>query len=45
MLNFVICDDSEHILNKLTLLFESAFSKGDFDAKIVFKSTDCNEVI
>lgn len=45
MLNFVICDDSENILNQMVSLFEEAFSKGDFKAQIAFKSTDCNEVI
>lgn len=45
MLNFAICDDNEHILNKMCSLFESAFSKGDFEGKIVFRTTDCNEIV
>lgn len=45
MLNFVICDDNIHMLNRLSLLFEKVFMKNNFDAQIVFKTTDYNELI
>lgn len=45
MLNFIICDDEIHMLNKLTLLFEKAFIKNDFDAKIVLKTSNYKELI
>lgn len=45
MINFVICDDSQHILDRLCHLFESAFIKGNFDARISFKTTECEELI
>lgn len=45
MLNFVICDDDIHMLNRLSSLFEKAFILGDFDAQIVFKTTDYNKLI
>lgn len=45
MLNFIICDDEPHMINKLSLLFEKAFLKNDFDAKIVLKTSDYREVL
>ena len=45
MLNFIICDDETHMLNKLSLLFEKAFMKNDFDAKIVLKTSNYKEVL
>jgi len=45
MLNFIICDDEIHILNKLSHLFEKAFIKNDFDAKIVLKTQDYQKVL
>lgn len=45
MLNFVICDDDIHMINKLSLLFEKAFLKNDFDAKIVFKTQDYQDLL
>ena len=45
MLNFVICDDEIHMLNKISLLFEKAFLKNDFDAKIVLKTSDYKEIL
>jgi len=45
MLNFVICDDEPHMLNRLSLLFEKAFVKNDFDAKIVLKTSNYSEVL
>ena len=45
MLNFIICDDDIHMINKLSLLFEKAFIKNDFDAKIVFKTQNYKELL
>lgn len=45
MLNFILCDDETNMLDKLSLLFEKAFLKNDFDAKIVLKTSDYNEVL
>lgn len=45
MLNFVISDDDVHMLDRLTLLFEKAFIRNDFDAKIVFKTTNYQDLL
>jgi len=45
MLNFIICDDDTHMVNKLSLLFEKAFIKNDFDAQIVLKTSNYKEII
>lgn len=45
MLNLVICDDDIHMIDKLSLLFEKAFVKNDFDAKIVFKTQNYKELL
>lgn len=45
MINFIICDDEVHMLNKLSMLFEKAFLKNDFDAKIVLKTTNYNDIL
>ena len=45
MLNFIICDDESHMLNRLSLLFEKTFIKNDFDAKIVLKTSDYKELL
>lgn len=45
MLNFIICDDEINMLNKLSLLFEKAFIKNDFDARIVLKTCDYKELL
>ena len=45
MLNFVICDDEVNMLNRLSLLFERTFIKNDFDAKIVLKTSNYQELI
>ena len=44
MINFIICDDETYMLDKLSLLFEKAFIKNDFDAKIVLKTTNYNDI-
>ena len=45
MLSFIICDDNIHMINKLSLLFEKAFMKNDFDAKIVLKTQNYKELL
>lgn len=45
MLNFIICDDEPLMINKLSALFEKAFMKNDFDAKIVLKTSNYKEIL
>ncbi len=45
MLNFIICDDEPHMLDKLSLLFEKTFIKNDFDAKIVLKTSNYKQLL
>ena len=45
MLNFIICDDEIHMINRVGSLLEKAFIKNDFDAKIVLKTSDYKEVL
>lgn len=45
MLSFIICDDDIHMINKLSILFEKAFIKNDFDAKIVLKTQNYKELL
>ena len=45
MLNFILCDDDINMINKLSLLFEKAFIKNDFEAKIVLKTQNYKEVL
>ncbi len=44
MLNFIICDDEIHILNKLSQMFEKAFLKNDLDGKVVLKTTNYRDI-
>lgn len=45
MMNFVLCDDEINMLNRLSILFEKTFVKNDFDANIVFKTSDYKELL
>ena len=45
MLNFIICDDEPNMINKLSVLFDKAFLKHDFDAKIVLKTSNYEELL
>ena len=45
MLNFILCDDEPKMLDRLSILFEKAFVKNDFDAKIVLKTSDYREIL
>ncbi len=45
MLNFVVCDDSSNMLNKICRMLDSIFIDNSIDANIVFQSTDPHEVL
>lgn len=45
MLNFIICDDEAQTLNRVSQLFEKAFIKNDFDAKIVLKTPNYKDIV
>ena len=45
MLNFVVCDDNENILNKLSKMLESIFVNHNLDAEVVFKATDAKSIL
>lgn len=45
MLNFVICDDNQNMLNKLSKMFDSIFISNGIDASITFQSTDPTEIL
>lgn len=44
MLNFVVCDDNIHILDKISKILESIFIEHNFDADIILKETNANDV-
>lgn len=45
MLNFVVCDDNMHILDKISKILESIFIEHNFDANIIFKTRSANDVL
>lgn len=45
MLNFVICDDNQNILEKLSNMLEKIFIKNNYEAQIVFKSGNSQEIL
>lgn len=45
MLNFVICDDNENLLNKLSKSLENIFLKHNYDAKIDFVSSNVDDIL
>ncbi len=45
MLNFVICDDNLHILDKMEKMLDNIFIKHNFDAKIACKSDDFDTIL
>jgi len=45
MLNFVLCDDNVHILNKFSKMLDLIFVKNELDAKIVLSTPDPIEVL
>ena len=44
MLNFVICDDNLNILDKLEKMLDTIFCKNDFEAQVVFKSDNVEDI-
>ena len=45
MLNFVICDDNQNMLNKLSKMFDTIFMSNNIDANVVFQSTNPTEIL
>ena len=45
MLNFIICDDNLNIANKLEKFLDSIFAKNNYDASIVLKTDNANDVL
>ena len=45
MFNFVLCDDNENILNRLSSMLNNIFVKYKFDGKVVFSSTDTDKIL
>ncbi len=45
MLNFVICEDSLNLLNKLSKMLESIFILNNYQAQISLKATSADEVL
>jgi len=45
MLNFVICDDNQNMLNKLSKMFDTIFISNNLDANIAFHSTNPEEIL
>lgn len=45
MLNFVICDDNEHLLDRLEKMLETLFTKNNYDASVVFKSDNADDIL
>lgn len=45
MLNFVICDDNINLLDRLEKMLETIFSKNNYDASVVFKSDNADDIL
>lgn len=45
MLNFIICDDNLILLDKLNKMLETIFSKNNYDASVVFKSDNADDIL
>lgn len=45
MLNFVICDDNLNLLDRLEKMLETIFTKNNYDASIVFKSDNADDIL
>lgn len=45
MLNFVICDDNLNILDKLEKMLEKIFTNNNYDASVVFKSDNADDIL
>lgn len=45
MLNFVICDDNINLLDRLEKMLETIFTKNNYDASVVFKSDNGDDIL
>jgi len=45
MLNFVICDDNKNLLDRLAKMLETLFTKNSYDASVVFKSDNADDIL
>ena len=45
MLNFVICDDNQNMLNKLSKMLETIFMSNNMEATVSFQSTNPTEIL
>ena len=45
MLNFAICDDNLNILDKMSKMLESIFTKNELDAKVALASNNVDKVL
>ena len=45
MLNFVICDDNINLLDRLEKMLETIFSKNNYNASVVFKSDNADDIL
>ena len=45
MLNFVICDDNLNILDRLEKMLETIFTKNNYDASVVYKIDNADDVL
>ena len=45
MLNFVICDDSQNTVNRISKMLESIFIRNSLDGQIVFSSTQSTDLL
>lgn len=45
MLSFIICDDNLNILDRLEKMLEKIFTKNNYDASVVFKSDNADDIL
>lgn len=45
MLNFVVCDDNLNLLDRLEKMLETIFTKNNYDASVVFKSNNADDIL
>ena len=45
MLNFVICDDNFNLLDRLEKMLENIFSKHHYEASVVFRSDNADDIL
>ncbi len=45
MLNFIVCDDNLNLLDRLEKMLENIFTKNNYDASVVFKSDNADDIL